>query len=292
MISYNVRPWCTPHLATRPMPTGEHIGAHPRYSSHLPPQISLHLHSHDSSMERPVDTQHVTSEIGSLVHPHTGPQVATQTSINVRTQTISHMFALRNEHLSVQPSVRPQITSLVHRGPLLRPSVMLQTSPHMSSPTDAIASPHMLYPSGLHMHLQSRSPLHPKTKRQQPLHSSPLVTPHTHPSVYPLTTFHHTYLHSSTRAQMSAQTCPDPHKSSKMRVLTRPDISPHRNPIIPCNSTHTGVHVPIMKKSHTSPFNPVPTGQSSLTETTCSTDGRASVIVNTGVKPQPFMTPH
>lgn len=269
MISYNVRPWCSPHLTTRPIPAREHIGAHPR---HLPPQFSLHLHGQSSSIERPEGTQYVTSEIGSPG----APQVAAQTSSNVRTQTISHMFP-PDLRVQASPNLRPQMTSLMQRSPLARPSATLQASPHAPSPTGVLASPQVFYPSGLHMHLQSRS-------RQLLLHRSPLISPLIRPSA--LTTVHN-YLHSGPQA---AQARHDPQNSSKMRVLTRPDFGPHRSTgIIPRHTTHSRAYIPIMKKSHSSPLSP--SRQSSPSERTCSTDGRASVIVNAGVKSQPFTTP-
>ncbi|XP_041915140.1 interferon regulatory factor 2-like isoform X1 [Alosa sapidissima] len=273
MIAYNVRPWWKPHLTTRPMPTRVYPGprANPRYSSHMRPQTS--------PFQRPENIPNATSEIDLPLRSHRSTLLPTQTSINICAQTISHMFSQRSPHVPVQtsPRLRPQTSSPVC--PQTHPSVAIQTSPQIPSPVVPQAGLHMLYPSSPHIVLQSGSHLLPETSRQRPFHSSLLVSPDVRPSVHPQTSSQ-IYPHSSPPRL-------DLQKSSYRRLQIRPDVSPHTSPdVMPHSSTHTGVQIPIIKKSQTFPFTPASTRQSSLPERTCSTDGRASVIVNTVVQSQ------
>ncbi|XP_031415463.1 interferon regulatory factor 2-like [Clupea harengus] len=128
MIAYNIRPWWRPHLAIRPVPGRLHSGpqVQPRYSSH----------------KRPQHIQHVASEICPPVHPHTSTQVPTQTKINVRAQTMSHMFSPRGVHICLTKPVHisgpkqvpPCAHILVFLCIVLWHHKIVPTCPHQSDP--------------------------------------------------------------------------------------------------------------------------------------------------------------
>ncbi|KAL2098031.1 hypothetical protein ACEWY4_007238 [Coilia grayii] len=275
IIAYNVRPRWSLHLATRPMTGRMHSDpqAHFRYSFHMRHQTSPLAHNQTSPHVGPQNAQQVaTEEIHTSVPPPTNTQVPTQANINVRAQTISHMFPLRSPHVPVQSiaHLRPQthFHAQPRRSLLVHPSVAPRASLIMCSPISPETRLQMLYQSSPYPPQQSG---HPKQIEQTGLQLSPptslYVSPRSHPNVDPQTVSQ-TPLHGSPHVPAQGHF----QKSSQMRVLTRPDpaanardsnIMPHHSP-----------RGPITKSSQTS---------SSLPDGTHGTDGRASVIVNTGV---------
>ncbi|XP_063074775.1 interferon regulatory factor 2a [Engraulis encrasicolus] len=289
IIAYNVRPRWSLHVATRPVTVKVHSDppqAHPRHSGHIVrQQTGPQAHNQTSPLVRPQNTKQITPEVHSPAPPQPNTQVPTQTNINVRAQAVSHMFPLRSPHMPVQSIAHLRPPTIFHQPPqrsvhvvhrYLGPRSRLLAA--MRPPIRPENSIETMFRHGLPHQLSGQPKQIELTSPQLPLHTSlHHVSPHAHPYLYPKAVSQ-AHLHGGPLRVPAPEVTLQ--NKSLMRVLTRPDIVPKATD--PNSMPHHSPHV--TTNTNTNSTSPTDLRRSSPPDETQDTDGRASVIVNAGVK--------